>query len=197
MSNGCLLGVTWNKPIRASSPIPFKSKLLSLWDGFAIWRYFKARRLNASPESKRMLMREHIGCNLIPQCYPFKTCMSFLYLCSLHNILFYTVILYFFTFGIPVCNKQSERVLWTRPDAYFLLTFSLNNNIYIYCAIDFRLGLSWYMAQNSNTNNAPEHTSFSRAARPWAQMSLFKQRGAGRENKNCVGLKPYCKRGWN
>ncbi len=47
------------------------------------------------------------------------------------------------------------------------------------------------MAQNSNTNNAPEHTSFSRAARPWAQMSLFKQRGAGRENKNCVGLKPY------
>ncbi len=67
--------------------------------------------------------------------------------------------------------------------------------------IDFRPGLSWSMAQSifssskwQHANNAPEHTSFFRPARPWtdkwAQMHLlFKQRGAGRENENCVGLK--------
>ncbi len=27
----------------------------------------------------------------------------------------------------PVCNKQSERTLWTRPEAHFLVTRSINN----------------------------------------------------------------------
>ncbi len=36
MSNGSFLGVTYNKPIRISSPIPFKSELRLLRGRFAI-----------------------------------------------------------------------------------------------------------------------------------------------------------------
>ncbi len=67
---------------------------------------------------------------------------------------------------VPVCNKQSERMLWTRPEAHFLLTRSLNNKTK-YCAIDFRPGLSWSIVQSifssskqQLTNNVPEHTCF-------------------------------------
>ncbi len=62
--------------------------------------------------------------------------------------IFYIVILYFFIFGMfvcsCVCNKQSERTLWTRPE-----TYSVNNVTNIAPMIlDFRPGLSWSMAQS-------------------------------------------------
>jgi len=37
MSNGCVLGFTCVKPIRVSSPIPFKCQLHSRHGGFAIY----------------------------------------------------------------------------------------------------------------------------------------------------------------
>ncbi len=75
------------------------------------------------------------------------TCMTFLYLCSLHNnIILHCNPLIFYIWHVcvllrlPVCNKQSERALWTRPEAHFLLTRSLNNKKNNNnCAIDFRL----------------------------------------------------------
>ncbi len=104
------------------------------------------------------------------------TCMTFLYLCSLHNnIVLYCNPLNFniwhvcVLLRIPVCNKQSEGTLWTRPEAHFLLTRSLNDKINIApLTLDFRPGLSWSMAQSifssskwQRANNAPEHISFS------------------------------------
>ncbi len=48
-----------------------------------------------------------------------------------------------------VCNKQSDSALWIRPEAYFLLTRSLNKTINIVpLTLDFRPGLSWSMAQS-------------------------------------------------
>ncbi len=134
------------------------------------------------------------------------TCITFLYLCSLHNniilhcnnILLHVCVL----LRVPVWNKQSERALWIRPEAHFLLTGSLNNKKNIApLTLDYRPGLSWSIAQSifsssklQHANNAPEHTSFSDQhadERKWAQNIhfLFIQRGAGWENENCVGLK--------
>ncbi len=56
-------------------------------------------------------------------------------------------------------NKQSECALWFRPETHFLLTRSLNNKKKKYCAIDFRPGLSWSMAQSifsSSNSNSPK-----------------------------------------
>ncbi len=65
--------------------------------------------------------------------------MIFLYLCSLHNNINLHCNSYIFyiwhdyaLLRVPVCNKQSERALWIRPEAHFLLTRSLiNKKMYI------------------------------------------------------------------
>lgn len=83
-------------------------------------------------------------------------CMTFLYLCSLHNniILHYNPLIFYICHvcvlvRVPVYNKQSERALWTRPEAHFLLTCSLNNKKNIVpLTLDLRPGLSWSMAQS-------------------------------------------------
>ncbi len=63
MSNGCFLGVTCNKPIRVSSPIPFKSELRSRHGGFAIYtaEFAGAKTEHVSGEETDLLMREQIG----------------------------------------------------------------------------------------------------------------------------------------
>jgi len=65
----------------------------------------------------------------------------------------------------------------------------LNNKKKKYCSIDFRPG-SVGLFQLPQNSNVPTIHLFFRPACQWAQIHLlFKQRGAGRENDNCVGLK--------
>ncbi len=63
MSNGCVLGITCNKPIRVSYPIPFKSLLRSRHGGFAIYmvEFASAKTERISREETEMLVREQIG----------------------------------------------------------------------------------------------------------------------------------------
>ncbi len=55
MSHGGLLGVTCNKPIRVSSPIPFKSQLLLHYGGFTIYmaEFARAKTEHVSREEAR------------------------------------------------------------------------------------------------------------------------------------------------
>ncbi len=130
--------------------------------------------------------------------------MTFLYLCSLHNnILLHCNPLIFniwhvcVLLRIPVCNKQSERALWTRPEAHFLLMHSLNSKKKFAPLTRFELvyGAVYFKFLKIATHQQCSWTHFFfRPARPWvhkwAQLqSLFKQRGTGRENENCVELK--------
>ncbi len=95
---------------------------------------------------------------------------------------------------------------------------SLNNNKNTApLTLDQVLVGQWHgLFQFSQNSNTPTHLLFNtrqcvwthlvfRPARSWAQMHLlFKQRGAGRENDNCVGLKlakntcvtPHCTGVW-
>ncbi len=51
MSHECVLGLTCNKTIRVSSPIPSKSQMRLHHDGVAIYMVeFQEQRLNTSPE---------------------------------------------------------------------------------------------------------------------------------------------------
>ncbi len=63
MSNGCVLGIMCNKPIRVSSPIPFKSQLLSRYGGFAIYtaEFASEKTERDSREQTELLLREQIG----------------------------------------------------------------------------------------------------------------------------------------
>ncbi len=97
-----------------------------------------------------------------------------------------------------MCNKQSERTLWTHPEVHFLLTRSLNNKkniatltvdqVWVYGAVYFQFFKTAMQQQCSWT-----HLVFRPAypwAHKWAKMHLlFKQRSTGWENENCVGLK--------
>ncbi len=60
---GVFLGVTCNKPIRVSSPIPFKGELRSRHGGFAIYtaEFARAKTERVSREQTDLLMREQIG----------------------------------------------------------------------------------------------------------------------------------------
>ncbi len=63
MSKGGVLGITCNKAIRVSSPIPFKSQLCSHHRGFAIYtaEFASAKTEPVSREETDLLMREQIG----------------------------------------------------------------------------------------------------------------------------------------
>ncbi len=60
MSNGCFLGVTYHKPIRVSSLIPFKSELRPRHGGFVIYtaKFAGAKTERVSGEETDLLMRE-------------------------------------------------------------------------------------------------------------------------------------------
>ncbi len=62
MSNGCVLGITCNKPNRVSSPIPFKSQLRLRHGGFAIYvaEFARAKIERISREEKELLVHEQI-----------------------------------------------------------------------------------------------------------------------------------------
>ncbi len=63
MSHGCVLGITCNKPIRVSSPIPFKSQLRSRHGGLAIYmeEFASTKTERISREETELLVREQIG----------------------------------------------------------------------------------------------------------------------------------------
>ncbi len=63
MSNGCVLGITCNKPIRVSSPIPFKSQLRSRHGRFAIYKaeFASAKTERISREETELIVCEQIG----------------------------------------------------------------------------------------------------------------------------------------
>ncbi len=63
-SNGCVLGITCNKPIRVSSPIPFKSLLRFRHGGFAIYTAELASAMSErfSREETELLMCENDYC---------------------------------------------------------------------------------------------------------------------------------------
>ncbi len=84
MSHGCVLGITSNKPIRVSSPIPFKSQLRSRHGGFAIYatEFARAKTERVSREETELLVRKVKVYTII---------------------IFYIVILSFLIFGIFVC----------------------------------------------------------------------------------------------
>jgi len=64
MSHGCVLGITDNKPIRVSSPIPFKSQLRSRHGGFAIYmaEFASGKTKRFSSEEMDLLVREVKPC---------------------------------------------------------------------------------------------------------------------------------------
>ncbi len=63
ISNGCVLGITCNKPIRVSSLITFKSQLHLRHGGFAIYmvEFASAKTERISREETHLLVREQIG----------------------------------------------------------------------------------------------------------------------------------------
>ncbi len=81
MSNRCFLGVTCNKPIRVSSPIPFQSELRLLRGGLlrhTDWTRLQRANRSAHAQANR--------CQFWYKRWPSNmTCMTILYLCSLHN----------------------------------------------------------------------------------------------------------------
>ncbi len=115
MSNGCVLGVTCNKPIRVSSPILFKSQLRSRHGGFAIYtaEFARAKTERVSREETELLVRQQIGRLILIHVMTIHYDMqAFLYLCSLHN----NNLLYCnpFIFNIWHVYVISVHALWTR-----------------------------------------------------------------------------------
>ncbi len=97
MSNGCVLGVTCNKPIRVSSPIPFKSQLRSRNGGFAIYMAELARAKTecfSSEDTDETIY----GTSRIPPKPP-EVKQAWAYTI----IIFYIVILSFLISGMFVC----------------------------------------------------------------------------------------------
>ncbi len=70
MSNGCFFGRNYNKPIRVSSSIPFKSELRSCHGGFAIYtaEFVRAKTERVSREETDLLMHKpnYDTCNDYP-----------------------------------------------------------------------------------------------------------------------------------
>ncbi len=78
MSNGCVLGISYNKPIRVLSPIPFKSHLGSRHGGFTIYtaEFASTKTEVVSREETDLLVHEQIG-----------SLNLFFFLCVLHFLL--------------------------------------------------------------------------------------------------------------
>ncbi len=88
MSNGCVLDIACNKPIRVSSPFPFKSQLLLRHGEFDIYmaKFASAKTEGVSREETDLLVRKQIGRLILIHAMTIHYDMqAFLYLCSLHN----------------------------------------------------------------------------------------------------------------
>ncbi len=81
-----------------------------------------------------------------------------------------------------MCNKQSERLFWTRREAHFLLMRSLNNKKNIApLTLNFRPDLSWSIAQSIF-----KIATLKKCA--WTHL-VFRPENCICYLKNCIGLK--------
>lgn len=86
ISNGCVLGVTCNKPIKVSTQIQIKSQLSLCHGRLAIYTEFaRVKTERVSKEETELLMREQIGSLILIHAMTIHYMQAFLYLCSLHN----------------------------------------------------------------------------------------------------------------
>ncbi len=104
MSNGCVLGITCNKPIRVSSPIPFKSQLRSRHGGFAIYMedFPSAKTERISREETELLVHEQIDSLILIHALSIIACRHFHIYVAYTIIIFYIVILTFLIFDMFV-----------------------------------------------------------------------------------------------
>ncbi len=192
MSNGCVLGATCNKPIRVSSPIPFKSQLRSQHGRFAIYaaEFAGTKTERFSREETYLLVCEQTiygTCRIPPKPPKIKHNNNLLH-CNpfIFNICHVCVLL-----RIPMCITSRVYIRCVPTYRRILLTRPLNSKKK-YCTIDFSLvqvsvGQWRSLFQLPQNSNVPTMCSW---ANRWTQVHLrFKQRGAGRENDSCVGLK--------
>ncbi len=151
MSNGCVLGVTWNKTNKSLISHYLKSQLRSCHGVFTIYmpEFAKVKTERVSREETERLVRQQIGSLILIHAMTIHYDMKpFLYLCSLHNdnLLHCNPFIFYIWHVCVLCVISRVCSLCGATYRRILLTRSLKNKQKN--TVDFRSGFSWAMAQS-------------------------------------------------